>query len=169
MLLPFTTFFSLVYAITGFCGTLESRLWNTNMIRYSYSELFSLDHHLPPSTCIIKTLRSFKLLHRPRYLHRGSRRCFYPSPAGINVLHSSSRRSRHLNSRGICSSNLHFPQKTLQNRVKNASSKIRLAQLNVRSMNKKAALLHDIILDRKLDFLCLCETWHQPNDFITLI
>ncbi|XP_048016198.1 uncharacterized protein LOC125248394 isoform X3 [Megalobrama amblycephala] len=51
---------------------------------------------------------------------------------------------------------------------KNETSKIRLAQLNVRSMNKKAALLHDIILDGKLDFLCLCETLHHQNDCYNL-
>jgi len=52
-------------------------------------------------------------------------------------------------------------------RDKHAISKIRLAQLNVRSMNKKAALLYDTILDGKLDFICLSETYQQ-NDFYNL-
>lgn len=44
----------------------------------------------------------------------------------------------------------------------------RFAHLNVRSLNNKTAVLHDIILNNALDFFCICETWHQPNDFINL-
>jgi len=65
--------------------------------------------------------------------------------------------------------NLFFSRMSSENkRDKHAISKIRLAQLNVRSMNKKAALLYDTILDGKLDFICLSETWHQQNDFYNL-
>lgn len=48
-------------------------------------------------------------------------------------------------------------------RNKNVTSENRLVQLNVHSMNKKAALLKDILQQRKLDFLTLCETWYHPN------
>ena len=38
----------------------------------------------------------------------------------------------------------------------------------VRSLNNKALLINDIITDRKLDFLCLTETWQNQQDFIAL-
>lgn len=39
---------------------------------------------------------------------------------------------------------------------------------NTRSLNNKAGLIYDIITDRKLDFMCLTETWQNQQDFLSL-
>ena len=38
--------------------------------------------------------------------------------------------------------------------------------LNTRSLNNKALLIYDIILDKKLNFLCVKETWKSQQDFV---
>ncbi|KAJ4920946.1 hypothetical protein JOQ06_023090 [Pogonophryne albipinna] len=43
-----------------------------------------------------------------------------------------------------------------------------IALLNIRSLNKKALILHELILEKSLDFLLLTETWQQPDDFFSL-
>ncbi|KAK5885981.1 hypothetical protein CesoFtcFv8_017063 [Champsocephalus esox] len=42
------------------------------------------------------------------------------------------------------------------------------ALLNIRSLNNKAHILHEIILDKSIDFFLLTETWQQPNDLFSL-
>lgn len=122
--------------VIGVTRVQEFKPWKTSMIRYSFSELLSLDHHLPPSECTQNALRAHQLLRRPSYIHCGSRRGLYLSSTGINVLCSHSLGSGHINSCGICMSNLTYPQMSLPNkRDKSETFKIRLAQLNVGSMN----------------------------------
>lgn len=144
MLFSLVILITLVYTI-GSTETQEFKLWVATMKRYSFSELLSMDLQLPLSECAQNALRAFRLLRQPKY-----------ASACINVLGSYSRRFGHRKSHGICMSNLSYPRMSSDNkRGKNAISKIRLAQLNVCSINKKAASLYDIILNGKLDFLCL--------------
>ncbi len=43
-------------------------------------------------------------------------------------------------------------------------SLVNVALFNACSVNNKALLLSDIIVDRKLDLLFINETWHKQND-----
>uniref|UniRef100_A0A671YR52 Reverse transcriptase domain-containing protein n=1 Tax=Sparus aurata TaxID=8175 RepID=A0A671YR52_SPAAU len=45
---------------------------------------------------------------------------------------------------------------------------LKLALFNTRSLTNKSAILHELITDNKLDFLCLTETWHRPLDYFSL-
>jgi len=40
--------------------------------------------------------------------------------------------------------------------------------LNTQSLTNKSLLIHDHILDRGLDFMCLVETWHKTGDHSVL-
>uniref|UniRef100_A0A1A8HT42 Reverse transcriptase domain-containing protein n=1 Tax=Nothobranchius kuhntae TaxID=321403 RepID=A0A1A8HT42_NOTKU len=48
------------------------------------------------------------------------------------------------------------------------STTINFGLLNIRSLTGKGHLIHDLINDRGIDFMCLCETWQQPADFSQL-
>ncbi len=43
---------------------------------------------------------------------------------------------------------------------------IQLGFLNIRSLSTKALFVNDMITDRKLDVLCLTETWLKPDECI---
>lgn len=64
--------------------------------------------------------------------------------------------------RGVDSSLL----RPVQRRVASSSCKIEL--LNAQSFANKSCLIHDHILDKRLDYMCITETWHQPNTFSSL-
>lgn len=140
------------------------------MIKYSATELLQLRHSQPLVTGVSETqLRSLQLLRRPKYVHRGSRRNLHSSGAVINTVWSQRRLDRrHLSSRHVCSANFSYLQKSTPSSCGVRLDTIRFAHLNTRSVNNKAASLCDIVLDKKLDFFSLCETWHQPNDYLNL-
>lgn len=75
----------------------------------------------------------------------------YALRASLNVLCSYSRCSGPFTPAGICTSNLCYPEMSSDKR-----------DMNVH-------VLYDIILDKKPDFLCHCETWHHPSDCLNTI
>ncbi len=75
---------------------------------------------------------------------------------------------RHLSSRRVCPANFSYLQKSTASSGGVRLDTIRFAHLNARSINNKAASICDIVVDKELDFFCLCETWHQTNDYLNL-
>lgn len=41
--------------------------------------------------------------------------------------------------------------------------------INIRSINNKALLINDMIVDHGIDIMGLCETWLKPNEFLPLV
>ena len=50
-----------------------------------------------------------------------------------------------------------------------AVSPATIKQFNVQSLTDKSFLIHDYILDKGLNFMCLTETWHILGDYPVLI
>lgn len=63
----------------------------------------------------------------------------------------------------------------LARRIRSANTALRcgktafnIALLNIRSLTRKGHLIQDLLVHHRFDFLCLTETWQQPNDFSQL-
>jgi len=48
------------------------------------------------------------------------------------------------------------------------TSRLVLGALNVRSLNNKVDAVRDLFNSRKIDVICLCETWHQNSDAVPI-
>lgn len=161
-----TVIIIIILTLSGLRGERVLQQMDFIMIRYSFAELLSLEHYLLPDICVQKTLKSCRLLRRPKYLHRGSQQNVHTTGTGIKIVCSRSKDSetQKRSLRGVCHANLCYPQLTHQKmRLETARFAYCLfIFLNVRSLNNKTAVLHDIILNNALDFFCICETWHHP-------
>ena len=148
------------------------------MLSYTVNQLMNLNSFsAPPCTAVIKQLG---LLRRPHYIHRSSRRkfvCLQTSPT-IPALWSATRtvapRMRHQSAvsywissldvsmttppsvlhrkRGVDSSLLRPVQRL------DASSSSKIELFNAQSLTNKSCLIHDHILDKRLDYMCITET-----------
>ena len=81
----------------------------------------------------------------PRFLRKPHRLLFRPTGVNFNNL-SALRRVE-------VASDSSAPPRLLKS-----------ALFNARSVNNKAVILSDIILEQKLDLVCLTETWHKESD-----
>ena len=140
-------------------------------LRYSAARLLQLNNHSTP--LCISVIKNHKLLKRTRYIHRGSGRKFVYFHTGhsIPVLWSAERtptfRLRHHNNtdeRAPCLQALAMTPES----ILTTQSNMKLTLFNTRSLNNKSHILNEFILDNKLDFLCLTETWQQPLDYLSL-
>ena len=142
-----------------------------SVYKYSAAELVQLNTLSLPNC--LKVIRSFCLLRRPRYVHRAVRHKFVymdTTPAVSAVRYALQRqrfqnkpRPRAVNLGSLLSINCGVtPVAASTNR--DATFML----LNTRSLNNKALLMYDIIQDKKIDFLCLTETWQSQQDFLTL-
>lgn len=148
------------------------------MLRYSASQLFRINHFTTPPLCL-SVIEYLGLLRvgRPRYVHRGSKRGFVYTGSADTIPTVWSRRPvtahlRHHNKPHVCSVNLKplacVDGITVLPAIATYNNSHTFMLLNTRSLNNKASLINEIIIDRKLDFLCLTETWQNQQDFLTL-
>lgn len=150
-----------------------SRLAAVDMVlQYSALQLLQLLSFFSSAAPVcLDAIRSSGLLQRPRYIHRSSRYKFIHTNSSIPVvqsaLHFRVACRRHLNTRHVRTSCLK-PLACSDSSTPPVSSAATFMLLNTRSLNNKALLIHDIIIDKKLDFLCLTETWQNQQDFFAL-
>lgn len=139
------------------------------LLQYTAAELLQLRFHAPGPP----PMRYYPNIASPpyrKYTHRGSRRSYHiDDSTAINSIWSTTRhRLRNSGRKVDCSVLAHLPRATANVGSSKESSDIKVGLLNIRSLTGKGHLLQDLLLDRKYDFLCLTETWQQPNDFSQL-
>ncbi|KAJ8247213.1 hypothetical protein COCON_G00234620, partial [Conger conger] len=103
-----------------------------------------------------------------KYIHRSSRRSFHHDDTKpIRSFWSSIPRPARKPTGGR-SSVLVSLARSANASIKPNKNNLNFGLFNIRSLTNKGLLLHDLLKDRKFDFLCLTETWQQPNDFSQL-
>lgn len=134
----------------------------TPRLSYSTAELHQRRFCSGLPSCL---LSHRDILRRPRYIHRGSRRNFSNNNSNsISSRWSTGPRKPH--NTGRAADHSVFAPLLADPAVPSNGSKFAL--FNVRSLSNKAPLISDFISDSKLDFLCLTETWQQPDDYLHL-
>ncbi|XP_074476551.1 uncharacterized protein LOC141758790 [Sebastes fasciatus] len=139
---------------------------------YSRCQLLRLRKNYRLSSTALSSAQSAGILISKRYLHRGPKHnrhlqsSITPTTPTYNIQTTHPRRPPSTGPRRTVNlANL----KPLQRApITPPSHSSNFALLNTRSLNNKAPILHELILDNSLDFLLLTETWQQPNDFFSL-
>ncbi|KAK3506949.1 hypothetical protein QTP70_031707, partial [Hemibagrus guttatus] len=141
----------------------------TAVIQYSAAELLQLrfpQSELPPAL-----QAHLDIVRHPRrkYIHCGSRRSFhYDDSKAIKSFWSSTRHPSGNTGRKVNHCVLASLARSANDTVKHDNANINFGLFNIRSLTNKGHLVQDLLMDRKLEFLCLTETWQQPNDFSQL-
>lgn len=147
-------------------------------LKYSITQLLELRHYSTP-TCI-SALKQLGILRRSCFIHRSSRRKFVYSQSADSIpsLWSAERTvalfSRHHNTAAYgtnsSSGNTARPLHTKRDRKRGVdfslllplhstvSSSLKIELFNTQSLTNKSCLIHDHILDRGIDLMCLTET-----------
>ncbi|XP_038129883.1 uncharacterized protein LOC119775848 [Cyprinodon tularosa] len=153
---------------------LPAHLQVAGLLQYSPADLLRLRcHSLGPAPEALHLHPDITFQPRRRYIHRGSRRIVHRNGStAIKSIWSSSRRWIR---RPPCSTSRAVDHSVLARLARSASTTtscdnnaLNFALLNIRSLTSKGHLIQDLITDRKLDFLCLTETWQQPQDYSQL-
>lgn len=134
------------------------------VLRYTAEELLQLGVHVfdpPPALNFFPDITRYT---RRKYIHRGSRRRF--NSENSNPIHSIWSTSHHPSKNSARTIN-HRALASLARTAdgNNTNHNVNFGLYNVRSLANKGPFLQEFTIDRKFDFLCLTETWQQPEDF----
>ena len=130
------------------------------LIQYVSAELLQLRFHRSAPPSVLQHFPDIACLPHRRYIHRGSGRSVHiDDSTAINSIWSSTRRQpRRIIRRTVDHSTLAHLARSANVGFSNQQSDVNFGLFNTRSLTGKGQLLQDLLLDRKLDFLCLTET-----------
>ncbi len=140
-------------------------------IQYTSAELCSLvTNFAPDSVSIIKALG---LLRCSWNIHWDSRRkLIYSGSSIFSTLSVSQSVWRHHNKHHVPTRQLHpllcVDSITPIQSASALNNALTFMMLNVRSLNNKPLLIHEIIWEHKINIICLTETWQKKQDFFAL-
>ncbi|XP_026055013.1 uncharacterized protein LOC113108674 [Carassius auratus] len=144
---------------------------------YSSSDLLRLKSSYRLPVGVYNQCAALGITRRPRYVHRGSRRCYSSfqmasSDSHVPVIWSSRRHQLNdLNDvkRGVNVNNLSVLKYTASVPLeKTEITSIKMGLLNARSISNKAFILNDFMMSCSLDFFFITETWLNPGDQMAL-
>lgn len=142
----------------------------TGLLQYSAAELLRLHLHLSaPRPAVLHLHPDIAFPPHRGCIHRGSCRSFQVDTSKtINSIWSNFRRLPRNTGQVVDHSVLARPAQSTNTAVRCNNAAVNFGLLNIRSLTSKGHLIQDLLIDRKFDFLCLTETWQQPNDFSQL-
>lgn len=139
------------------------------LLHYSSAELLRLRFQWSRSPPALRFHPDIGIQRRPRYTHRGSRRGFhFTCSKGISSFWSSTRRPPRNTGRSVNHSVLARLARSASAPLSSDNTGVSFGLLNIRSLTGKGHLVQDLLTDRKLDLLCLNETWQTPGDYSEL-
>lgn len=140
----------------GILMTGAELLWLRNHLR----EPLPVLHHHPDNT----------VLPRRRYIHCRSLNNFhhYNSKAKMSFWSISHHPPRYTDQTVDHHASASITRLT-NTPTKHDNITVNFGLLDIRSLMSKRHIIQDLLTDHKLDFLCLTETWQQPNDLSQLI
>ncbi len=132
---------------------------------YSAADLHKLRFVTKPPPLL---LNHPDLVCRPKYIHRGSCRNIritstnsdYSGHSVILVYYPKTKNAGRSVDHEVLTP---FPRSDY-----NMPSALHFGLFNVRSLNNKTSLIHELIEDQNIDFMCVTETWQKPNDYFYL-
>ncbi|XP_026111228.1 uncharacterized protein LOC113086548 isoform X2 [Carassius auratus] len=133
-------------------------------LQYTSRQLLSLKRNYYLSGDTYDRCDRAGLLRPKRYIHRSTGRSYISSSSSSIPVLNCRRRTTRLSSSGVDLTNFSALPYERQFSDAPSTSPLKAALLNARSVNNKALLLADFIMDNKLDLFFITETWHKQDD-----
>ncbi|XP_026109417.1 uncharacterized protein LOC113081545 [Carassius auratus] len=150
--------------LTGLLGAGADEALMNMALQYTSCQLLSLKWNYYLSGDTYDRCDLAGLLRPKRYIHRSTGRSYISSSSSSIPVLNCRRRTTRLSSSGVDLTNFsalpyerHFCDVA-------STSPLKAALLNTHSVNNKALLLADFIVDKKLDSFFITETWHKQDD-----